>query len=94
MNYGSISESIYNYRVENGRTYHAVCTSFPTLFAYFMLKAVANETHCSTAVDVSIHQVRTFDHYSYLSAPDPYVLPNDEVRQDFLFLFPTKQLMT
>jgi len=25
LNYGSVTSSIYNYRQENGRTYHAVC---------------------------------------------------------------------
>ena len=25
LNYGSVTSSIYNYRKENGRTYHAVC---------------------------------------------------------------------
>jgi hypothetical protein len=31
MNYGSVAESIYNYRVENGRTYHAVRFGFSNL---------------------------------------------------------------
>jgi len=30
INYQSVTESIYNYRVENGRTYHAVCLHIPT----------------------------------------------------------------
>lgn len=25
LNYGSVTSSIYHYRQENGRTYHAVC---------------------------------------------------------------------
>lgn len=46
LNYGSVTSSIYNYRVENGRTYHAVSTT--RLEKYLS----ANEVVCSTQMEV------------------------------------------
>jgi hypothetical protein len=93
MNYGSISESIYNFREENGRTYHAVRFLSVLSSHAVCTRLLLIMLRCSTAMDVSLHEVCALECSSCLFALDSYVLPNDLVRQNPPSTDPFKQLM-
>jgi hypothetical protein len=77
VNYCSVTESIYNYRVENGRTYHAVCIS---ILIYFLLCFLTKNYVFSTQTEVSIALVILMLKSLIMSE---YYVPNDEVSHIF-----------
>jgi hypothetical protein len=82
MNYGSISESIYNFREENGRTYHAVCFLSMLSSHAVCTRLLLIMLRCRIAMDVSLYEVCARECSRCLFVLDSYVLPNDLVRQN------------